>query len=441
MNTSVVSIPDEAPEEISFSTKLAVFVAALGYFVDVFDIALFSILRVPSLTDLGLPKEEILPTGIHLLNMQLVGMFIGGALWGVLGDKIGRVQVLFGSIFLYSVGNIANSFVNTVDMYALCRLISGVGLAGEVGAGVTLVAELMPKRIRGLGTAFIAAVGTFGAVVASVVAQIVTWRTAYLIGGLLGLVLLVLRVKVVESGMFSNIKSNVTIRRGELKLLLFSKERLAKYVACILAGTPLFFTFYVLITLCPEVGLALGIAEPLVTAKATLYFTIGMTIGDIFCGLLSQYLKSRKRALALFVTSGLFLSGVLLSLHGASATLFYVLCFPAGLSMGYWATFITTAAEQFGTNVRATVATTAPNFVRATPIFLNMLFLAFKDSLGVIASLQIVGILAYGTSLIAIYLMRETFHQDLDFVETSDGRQSTVEDLVYSEKKRVVGWS
>lgn len=408
---------DSSSTTLSRGIRMAILVSALGYCVDVFDIVLFSVVRVPSLRSLGLTQEQILTSGVHLLNMQLAGMLLGGLLWGVIGDKIGRVQVLFGSIFLYSIANLANAFVGSMEMYSVCRFIAGLGLAGEVGAGMTLVSELMSKTKRGWGTTIVAAAGTFGAILASVSVEFLEWRSAYVVGGSLGLILLLLRVSVQESGMFNEVKLNRQIKRGDLRLLFLSRERFFKYLACMLAGTPLFFVYYVLITFSPEVGLALGINGALTTAKASLFFCIGMTIGDLASGAFSQYLKSRKRALYIFIGAASVCTFVLMSLRGVSAQSFYWACLPTGFFIGYWAVYLTTATEQFGTNLRATVATTVPNFVRASPILMNYFLLYMRDTLGVIGSLQVMGLVTFVCSLYFLSRMKETFGLDLNFIE------------------------
>lgn len=354
---------------------------------------------------------------MRLFNTQLIGMLLGGFLWGMIGDKIGRLQVLFGSIILYSLANLANSFVTTTDAYMLCRFISGFGLAGEVGAAITLVAELMSKNARGIGTTIVATAGTSGAVTAGLTGHLLPWRTSFIIGGVLGLFLLILRVRVRESGLFSALKTQTEISRGDLKLLFSSRTRAFKYLTCVLAGTPLFFTMYVMLTFAPEVGKGLGIQGELNTAEATLYFGAAMIVGDFVCGLVSQYFKNRKKVLFSFVGAAFVFTAILLSLNGATAQTFYLLCMPTGFFIGYWAVYITTVTEQFGTNLRSTITTSALNLVRATPIIMISLFLKLKDSLGIVGSMQVVGLLAFICSFFFLSRLKETFGEDLNFVE------------------------
>src|SRR6187402_2881858 len=185
-----------------------VIVAALGYFVDIYDLLLFGIVRKASLTDLGIIGDANRDAGEFLISMQMYGMLLGGIFWGILGDKKGRLSVLFGSIITYSIANIANGMVHSVEAYAFWRLIAGVGLAGELGAGITLVAETLPKNKRGYGTMIVASVGLTGAVVANLVYQIFgDWRLCYYAGGVLGLLLLFLRVSVRESGLYKQVVS------------------------------------------------------------------------------------------------------------------------------------------------------------------------------------------------------------------------------------------
>ena len=419
-----VILPEKFPmfnmlKNVSSSTKfrITLLVAALGYFVDVFDIVLFLMVRVSSLTSLGLSGRELLEVGARLYNIQLVGMLIGGLIWGIIGDKIGRVQVLFGTILLYSAANIANAFVTTVDGYAICRFISGFGLAGEVGAAVTLIAEIMSKAKRGIGTTIVATAGTCGAITASLTGQIASWQNSYIIGGLLGLILLILRFGVAESGMFASVKAKTTVKRGDFRLIISSREKFISYITCILSGTPLFFTLYVLITFAPELGEGLGIQGKLVTAKASLYFTSAMAVGDFACGLFSQYLRSRKKALFCFVTMAFVCTAILLSLNEVPAQLFYLMCIPTGFFNGYWAVYVSTVVEQFGTNLRSTTTTSVLNFVRATPIIMSFTIIALQDTLGVVRSMQLVGLLAFGCSFYFLGKLRETFSDDLNYVE------------------------
>ncbi len=395
---------------------LAILVAALGYFVDVFDLVLFSVVRVTSLTDLGVAPEDMLPVGAYLLNMQLAGFLVGGLLWGVMGDRIGRTQVLFGSIILYSLANLANAFVTSIDQYALCRLIAGIGLAGEIGAGITLVAELMPKHLRGYGTTIVATVGVMGGAVAGFMGHMLPWETAYIVGGVMGLLLLALRVSVHESGLFSAVKARDDVPRGNVLMLITPPQRLVRYTACILIGAPTWFGVAVLITFAPEVGRALEISGDLKVATALPFFYLGLTLGDFASGVLSQHWHSRRRAMALFIGAAAFVTACLPLLHGAAPAAYYAYCFILGIFLGYWVLMLTTAAEQFGTNVRATVATSVPNFVRATGVLATSSFVALK-AMGVVPAALIVGAGAFLIAGCALLILQETFGKDLDFVE------------------------
>ncbi len=397
--------------------QLPVLVAALGYLVDMYDLFLFSVVRVPSLNDLGVSADRMLPDGIMLLNMQMAGMLLGGIFWGVLGDKRGRLSVLFGSILIYSLANIGNGLVTSVTQYAVLRFVAGVGLAGELGAGVTLVTEVLPTRIRGYGTTIVATMGVLGAILAYFVADWFAWRNAYFVGGGLGLMLLVLRVNVFESRIFETLKDR-QVKRGDLLMLFTDKARFLKYLQCILVGLPIWFVVGILITFSPEFGQAIGLSAPVVAGKAVMLTFVGQTFGDVASGLLSQRLQSRKRAIRLFVllSLGFVLVYVLAPLRDLS--LFYAVCVLLGFANGYWALFVTIAAELFGTNLRATVATTVPNFVRGAVIPLTSLFVLGKAHVGVLYSALGVGLLTVGLALLALRAMEETFHKDLNYVET-----------------------
>lgn len=400
--------------------SIPVIVAALGYFVDIYDLLLFSIVRIPSLRALGVPAEQLLDQGVYLINMQMGGMLVGGILWGILGDKRGRLSVLFGSILLYSLANIANGLVTTVDQYALLRLIAGIGLAGELGAGITLVAEILPKEIRGYGTSIVASVGVLGAVLAYFVADMFDWRMAYIIGGGLGVALLVLRFNVFESGMFSRAKEE-NISRGNFFALFTSTTKLMKYVRCIMIGLPIWFVIGILLTFSPEFGKVLGIAVPIQAGKAVMFGYIGLSLGDLSSGLLSQYLKSRRKVVMIFLLlTGLAMAMFLLQ-NAKSEVLFYSLCLFLGFSIGFWALFVTISAEQFGTNMRATVATTVPNFVRGSVNIFTPLFLLGKGYWGVTSTAGIVGAFTILLALIALWKMEETFSKDLNYLEPEEG--------------------
>ena len=397
--------------------QLPVLVAALGYLVDMYDLFLFSVVRVPSLKALGTTPDRLLPDGIMLLNMQMAGMLLGGIFWGVLGDKRGRLSVLFGSILIYSLANIGNGFVTSLNQYALLRFVAGVGLAGELGAGITLVTEVLPKQIRGYGTTIVATMGVLGAIMAYFVADLFDWRNAYFIGGGLGLLLLILRVNVLESKIFETLKER-QVKRGDLLMLFSNKARLLKYLQCILVGLPIWFVVGILITFSPEFGQAMGLSGPVVAGKAVMLSFTGQVFGDVASGLLSQLMKSRKRAIRLFILVSLIFVLVYLLAPLRDLTTFYIVCVFMGFANGYWALFVTIAAELFGTNLRSTVATTVPNFVRGAVIPLTSLFVLGKAQVGVLYSALGIGLLVVGLALVSLYFMEETFSKDLNYVET-----------------------
>ncbi|GAB3827868.1 MFS transporter [Hymenobacter jeollabukensis] len=419
--------PNSTPPKTTGLLSAAVVVAALGYFVDIYDLILFSIVRVASLKDLGVTAQaDITNEGTHLISMQMGGMLLGGILWGILGDKKGRLSVLFGSILLYSLANIANGFVQNIEQYAWLRLIAGIGLAGELGAGITLVAETLPKEKRGYGTMIVATVGVSGAMLAYWVGEALGWRNAYFVGGGLGLALLLLRVGVFESGMFEQAKQQQGVDRGNFLALFTNGPRLLKYLKCLLIGVPLWFVVGILITLAPEFGRALGVQGEVSAGLAVFWCYFGLVFGDFASGALSQLLHSRKRALQLFLLiCGTVVAAYLFMLRGASPEAFYRLCFVMGISVGFWALFVTVAAEQFGTNLRATVATTAPNFARGSVVALVPIFNGLAATLGsptapnLVGSGAVVGAVSLLLAFWAVSTLPETYGKDLDYVEVS----------------------
>ncbi|MDA0196156.1 MAG: MFS transporter [Bacteroidetes bacterium] len=412
----MIETPTQPKSALAQILSIPVIVAALGYMVDMYDLFLFSIVRVPSLVSLGLVGDQLLDDGIMLLNIQMAGILIGGVFWGVMGDKKGRLSVLFGSIIIYSLANIGNGMVTTVEQYAVLRFIAGVGLAGELGAGITLVTEILPKEIRGYGTTLVATMGVFGAILAFVIADTFDWRMSYYIGGGLGLVLLVMRVGVFESGMYTKAKSENVVR-GSMMMLFGNRARVLKYLQSILIGLPIWFVVGVLITFSPEFGIALGLSEPVVAGKAVLFAFSGQVSGNILSGYLSQYFKSRRKIIFTFILMMTSLILVYILVPLGSTAMFYILCGGLGFCSGYWTLFITVAAELFGTNLRATVATTVPNFVRGAIIPIIALFTFFRGMVGLLYGALIVGMITVVLALLALKYLEETYSKDLDYSE------------------------
>ncbi len=393
-----------------------VIISALGYFVDIYDLILFSVVRIGSLKSLGVSDADLLPDGVLLLNMQMAGMLIGGIIWGIMGDKKGRISVLFGSIFLYSLANIANGFVQTIPQYAALRFIAGVGLAGELGAGITLVSEVMPKETRGYGTMLVATVGIFGAVVAAFIADIFQWRTAFFVGGGLGIVLLIMRIGVYESGIYNSIKQ-AAVAKGSFHKLFTDRRMFFKYLYSIFIGVPIWFIVGVLVTFSPEFAKAFGIQETISTGKAIMFCYIGLAAGDFLSGFLSQILKTRKKIIMAFIVLEALFVSVYLFLNIFDATFLYAMCLVLGISGGYWAVFVTNASEQFGTNIRATVTTTVPNFVRGAVVPATLAFQYLTPVTGIVFSALIVGMSTLAIAFFAITRLEETYGKDLNYVE------------------------
>ena len=403
--------------------SVPVIVAALGYFVDIYDLLLFGIVRKPSLIALGFSQEQLFEKGELLVQWQMAGLLVGGLIWGIMGDKRGRLSVLFGSILMYSLANIANGFVTTIDQYIFLRFIAGVGLAGELGAGITLVSEVLPTRLRGYGTTIIAVVGLMGAVVANFVAKtnwgstyFANWQIAYFIGGGLGLALLIARVSVFESGVFLKVKET-HVQRGNFFQLFGTRERFKKFMGCIFIGLPIWFTIGILIFFSPEFGEALGIQGTILAGDSVMWSYIGLAAGDLVSGLLSQALQSRKKVVLIFIL--LTFCFILLYLYSplTSVSGFYTTCFILGFGVGYWALFVTIAAEQFGTNLRSTVATTVPNFIRGTVVPLTWIFKYLRGNVGIIQGALFIGIGTICIALIALKSIEETFSRDMNFLE------------------------
>ena len=397
--------------------NIVVLVAALGYFVDIYDLLLFNIVRVDSLTDLGLNAAQIKSQGEFIISIQMIGLLIGGIIWGVLGDKKGRLSVLFGSIILYSIANIVNGFVQTPNQYALVRFVAGLGLAGELGAGITLVSELVSKEKRGLSTSLVAGIGLTGAVAAYFISLKFNWRACYFIGGGLGFCLLLLRISVFESGMYKAIK-NMNVAKGNFLMFFNNKIRFKKYLLAILIGLPTWYVIGILIAFSNNFGEQFGISEKILPKKSTMFAYVGIALGDVLVGLLSHWLKSRKKALFIFFFFTLISIAFYFMQNGSGGALeMYLICAAMGFSTGFWAIFVTMAAEQFGTNLRASAATTVPNMVRGSLPLLLLLFNGFQNFTTYINAAIWVGIIVMAVSITAAYFTKETFGKDLNFIE------------------------
>ena len=407
--------------------NLVVLVAALGYFVDIYDLQLFNVVSKTSIRGIGVTDPEVVDRYDYLLFLwQMSGMLVGGLLWGILGDQKGRKSVLFGSILLYSLANVANAFVTNLDQYAFIRFVAGVGLAGELGAAITLVSEIMHREHRGYGTMLIVTMGALGAVAAALISNnpfhffgLQPWQVAYLIGGGLGLLLLFLRVGTYESGMFDELKKNKEVKKGNFLMLFTHKGRLKKYIACILIGLPVWYCIGILIKFSEKFSDITGVAGEIKVGFAIMYAYIGLSVGDLLSGILSQVFRSRKKVIMGYLWGTVLLVAIFLFAKGLSVNAYYFLCFLLGCATGYWALFVTVASEQFGTNIRATVTTTVPNFVRGAVVPITLGFKSIELSSGSVYGAVVVGVICIGLAMVATLSVKETFSKDLDYLEVS----------------------
>ena len=419
MTDRVESLPaPETPRQIAASfLHPAVVVGALGYFVDIYDLIIFLVVRKSSLTSLGYSGDQFVTEGTWLFDWQMGGMLLGGILWGLLGDRRGRLSLLFGSIILYSLANIANAFVHDIGTYTICRFIAGIGLAGELGGSITLVSEVLPRHLRGYGTMMVSAIGVLGAVVGGTIGLWCDWRYMFLIGGCLGLLLLFLRLAVRESHMFKKLEG-ARAPFGSQLLLLLSPPRMGRYICCILIGLPCWYVIGLVIALSPEFAVALKCTGPVVAGVAVAWTYGGISVGDLLSGAFSQVSRARKGILLIFIIAAFLLTNLFFFMNGVSPGVIYALSFFLGISVGYWAVFVTVAAEHFGTNIRATVATTVPNFVRGAVIPITALYPVLKPHFGAIPSGLALGWFVTALAIIGWAGLRETFHDDLDYLES-----------------------
>ncbi|MBA3937028.1 MAG: MFS transporter [Planctomycetes bacterium] len=417
---SATSFGDDQRSTWACLFSAPVLIAALGYFVDIYDLVLFGIVRKASLIELRVPEAALLDVGGQLLNMQMIGMLIGGLLWGAIGDRRGRITTLLGSILLYSVANLLNGMVTTIGQYEVLRLVAGIGLAGELGAGITLVVESLPRGKRGYGTMMVSGIGVSGAILGFFIASSFGWRNAYYIGGAMGLALLGLRVFAHESGMFARLVAaggDEGIARGNVFALFTNASRLGRFLTCIAIGLPLWYVVGILVTFSPELAKALGVSGPIDAGRSLMLAYLGLVVGDFGSGLISQWWRSRKKAIAVFMGLTAVTCAAYFALRGVDSTTFYALILVLGVFVGYWALFVTVAAEQFGTNLRATVASNVPNFVRGALVPMIIMFKALKDGWGALGAAAAVGVLVFAIAAVALWFMRETFNRDLDYVE------------------------
>ena len=400
---------------------LIIIVASLGYFVDIYDLILFNVVKKSSLLSLGFLPDQLKDLEIFLFNCQMGGMLTGGILWGILGDKKGRLKVLFGSILLYSLANIANAYVWDLNSYAVIRFIAGVGLAGELGAGITLISEMMKKEKRGYGTMIVVTFGALGAVFAALIANKFNWQTSYWVGGIMGLCLLLLRVGAFESGMFKSMEQKKKeIKTGNFFMLFNNKQRLGKYILCIVMGLPVWYVVGILISLSESYfeNKLFTLTGDISTGSAVMYCYIGLSVGDLLSGVLSQIFKSRLKVVFGYLIFSVFvIAFYLFGMNGKSPEFFYFICVLLGIGTGYWALFVTIAAEQFGTNIRSTATSTVPNFVRGAVIPITNSFKYLVPAVGLVSGSIIVGAVCISLAILSSILLKESFHKDLDYLE------------------------
>lgn len=396
--------------------SLPVLICTLGYFIDAYDLLLFSAVRAHSLSALGITGTAQLHAGISLINAQMFGLVVGGLFFGVLGDKFGRTKVLFFSIGLYSIATLANAFIATLQQYIVLRFIAGLGLAGELGLAITLTSELLDKRDRGYAAAMIAGFGMLGCVWAGFNALYLDWRTCYIIGGILGFILLFMRASMVESAIFQALDAHT--ERGNLWRLV-SAECRRRFLLCILIATPIPLVFWLLIAFAPEFTRMLGLAVPLLTGEAVIYGYGGFAAGDLCACLFSQWLKSRRKALLIFLSSNFLLCLYFLAVpHGDNPVLFKLFYSALGFTAGYWALMALISAEIFGTNLRATVATSVPNIARAAAIPIGLALLVLREPLGLIGATLVISVVTFAIALWAAFRIEETYGKDLQYIES-----------------------
>jgi MFS family permease len=407
-------------ERLKILFSFPVIIAALGYFVDIYDLLLFGIVRIPSLNAMGLDVDKV---GTMIINYQMMGLVLGGILWGVFGDKKGRLSVLFGSILVYSLANIACGFLPDMAIadkgmaYAWLRFIAGVGLAGELGAGITLVSETLPKELRAMGTSIVAGFGVLGAVVAQFTVELAgSWTTAYIIGGCLGLALLVLRISVAESGIYMEVKKDKTVQRGNFFMFFTQRDLMVRYLKCVFIGVPIWYCIGILVFMANQFAPEMGIAS-INPGKAIMWTYIATSVSDFSCGYVSHLLHSRKKTI-LYMLLFTF-TGVALLLFSGPKTenMYYFYCAWIGLGCGFWAMFVTVAAEQFGTNLRSTATTSIPNMVRGTVPLLLLGFDYMKKSTTVIHSAAVLALITFAMGIYAVLTIKETHNRDMDFLE------------------------
>lgn len=395
---------------------LAIIASALGFFVDLYDIMILSVVRKPSLLAMGVTEADLLSKGVWLINIQMVGMLIGGFIWGIIGDKMGRLSVLFGSIILYSLATFANAYAPNFEIYLLLRFLAGVGLAGELGAAITLVTEQMPQKYRGIGPAIIGGCGMLGAIFGAFIGGKYSWQFTYQLGGALGFVLLVLRLGVLESGLFNQMKDKTTIK-GDLRLLFKNKDYIRKYISICVLGFPVWYVNGVVMTFTPEIAKAWGMVEIPSVSTVVIYYFIGLTFGDLTGGFVSQYFQSRKKAIRLYLSMYAVAAIVFFVFGNKSILIYNGLILFLGFCVGYSIVLLTLAAEQYGTNIRATVTTSSLNILRATVIPQTLLFEFLNPYIGTVNSAMVVGVLAILLAFWGLSNLEETFHKDLNYTE------------------------
>ena len=398
--------------------SVPVIVGALGFFVDVYDLLLFSIVRKPSLASFHLSPDAILHEGEWIISLQMFGLMIGGFFWGVMGDKKGRLSVLFGSILLYSLATIANGMAQNVFQYSITRFIAGLGLAGELGASITLVCEMLPKEKRGIASSVIASVGVLGAISAFIVFKLFNdWRICYYIGGGMGLLLLFLRMGIFESSMYDEL-TNTDIPKGNIWMLFNNRSRFFRYIKGVAIGLPVWYIIGILITFSDKFGKELGVTEVIEPGKAIMYQYVALCFGDLSAGIISNLIKSRKKTLFIFFGILAIFMVTYFTMQNGTAERTYWLCAGLGFGSGISVLYITMSAEQFGTNLRATTAISIPNVVRGLLPLIIFMFKGVRDLVGnYITGGWITGVFILLLAIVAAFYTKETYGREMNYLE------------------------
>jgi MFS transporter, putative metabolite:H+ symporter len=388
----------------------SLFLIGCGYFIDIFDLVLFSTLRISSFEELKITDPTYWT--VVFFNLQMTGILVGGIFWGKMADIKGRSWSFMGTILVFSIANIINGLTSSLTVYGICRFIAGFGLAGEMGSGIALICEKVPDEKRSLYLGFVSSLGCIGAVLSGWLGDIVYWRYLFIGSGFAGILLTLLRKNLLEPDLFRK-TATLNIPRGQWKTLFQSPPDLIRFILLIFLGIPMWYIIGILWSFSTEMTSTIGL-NIFTSGQAILWGYVGVWMGDMLMPFVSQFLKSRIFTIQICLIMMLLGVIYLFQFQPHSLLSFQLTHIFLGFTIGYWAVYATLCGESFGTNIRALTSTSLPSLIRFSSIPMMIIYQYGRDENELNIALGM-GLTVLCISMITTYFIKDTFQKDIDF--------------------------